>query len=209
MQTINSTMMKPVKTIFAISMLLTLFCTCRNAQIQNHTVVIKPYSDQVINTMQGGFGASMHAIEDSLPVSTDGGKYRSWGGSVWGGNPPAEDSIRWKAIYQHADWLGFDWCRVEIDHGMYEPEKGTFTFDNREMRILYRYLDYCQSRNVDVYFTEMWPDLKWLVHKNFLGDGVIIQNEARCLSTNPEGLPGSGDVFICPDQGWMTISPDG
>jgi hypothetical protein len=87
MQAINSTMMKPVKTIFAISMLLTLFCTCRNAQIQNHTVVIKPYSDQIINTMQGGFGASMHAIEDSLPVSTDGGKYRSWGGSVWGGPP--------------------------------------------------------------------------------------------------------------------------
>ncbi len=40
-------------------------------------------------------------------------------------------------------------------------------------------------------------------------DGVIIQNEARCLSTNPEGLPGSGDVFIYTDQGWMTISPDG
>jgi hypothetical protein len=55
----------------------------------------------------------------------------------------------------------------------------------------------------------MWPDVKWLVHKNFLGDGVIIQNEARCLSTNPEGLPGSGDVFIYTDQGWMTISPDG
>jgi predicted dehydrogenase len=40
-------------------------------------------------------------------------------------------------------------------------------------------------------------------------DGVIIQNEARCLATNPEGLPGSGDVFIYSDQGWMTISPDG
>jgi hypothetical protein len=40
-------------------------------------------SNTVFNTMQGGFGASIHAIEDSLPVSTDGGKYRSWGGSVW------------------------------------------------------------------------------------------------------------------------------
>ena len=164
--------MKTVKTIFAISMLLTAFYSCMNPKIEKQKVLIKPFSDQVINTMQGGFGASMHAIEDSLPVSTDGGKYRSWGGSVWGANPPAEDSTRWNAIFKYADWLGFDWCRVEIDHGMYEPEKGTFTFDNREMRILYRYLDYCQSRNVDVYFTEMWPDVKWLVHKKFLGDRV-------------------------------------
>jgi hypothetical protein len=126
----------------------------------------------VVNTMQGGFGASMHAIEDSLPVSTDNGKYRSWGGSVWGGNPPAGDSLRWKAIYQHADWLGLDWCRVEVDHGMYEPKMGEFSFDNHEMNILYRWLEYCQSRDVDVYFTEMWPDAAWLVHENFLGDGV-------------------------------------
>lgn len=40
-------------------------------------------------------------------------------------------------------------------------------------------------------------------------DGIIIQNEARCLSTNPEGLPGSGDVFIYSDLGWMTFSTDG
>ena len=40
-------------------------------------------------------------------------------------------------------------------------------------------------------------------------DGTIIQNEARCLATNPEGLPGSGDVFLYSDQGWMTFSPDG
>jgi predicted dehydrogenase len=40
-------------------------------------------------------------------------------------------------------------------------------------------------------------------------DGVIVQNEARCLPTNPEGLTGSGDVFIYSDQGWMSISPDG
>ena len=40
-------------------------------------------------------------------------------------------------------------------------------------------------------------------------DGVIVQNEVRCLSTNPEGLPGSGDCFIYSDQGWMTFSTDG
>ena len=36
------------------------------------------------------------------------------------------------------------------------------------MRILYRWLDYCQSHDVDVYFTEMWPDAKWLVRKNMM-----------------------------------------
>jgi predicted dehydrogenase len=40
-------------------------------------------------------------------------------------------------------------------------------------------------------------------------DGTVVQNEARCLPTNPEGLTGSGDVFLYSDQGWMTISPDG
>ena len=41
------------------------------------------------------------------------------------------------------------------------------------------------------------------------GDGVIVQNEARCLSTNPEGLPDSGDVFIYSDEGWMTFNGHG
>ena len=40
-------------------------------------------------------------------------------------------------------------------------------------------------------------------------DGVIVRNEARCLSTNPEGLPGSGDVFIYSDKGWMTFTTNG
>lgn len=157
-----------MKQLLITTTCLAMFWACSSPD--NITITIDP--NTILNTMQGGFGASMHAIEDSLPVSTDGGKYRSWGGSVWGGNPPVEDSVRWKSIYNHADWLGFDWCRVEVDHGMYEPEKGKFTWNNREMNILYRWLDYCQSRNVDVYFTEMWPDAKWLVHKNFLGDGV-------------------------------------
>jgi predicted dehydrogenase len=48
-----------------------------------------------------------------------------------------------------------------------------------------------------------------LVADYVYADGTIVQNEARCLSTNPEGLSGSGDVFIYGTEGWMTISPDG
>jgi hypothetical protein len=164
-----------MKPIFYTLLFLAVLAACKPKTQPGVQIFIDP--NTVIKTMQGRFGVSMHAIEDSLPVSTDGGKYHSWGGSVWGGNQPAEDSARWNAIFKHANWLGLDWCRVEIDHGMYEPEKGKFTFDNHEMRILYRYLDYCQSRNVDVCFTEMWLDVKWLVlvsgYKLAMGDKGI------------------------------------
>lgn len=40
-------------------------------------------------------------------------------------------------------------------------------------------------------------------------DGIIVQNEARCLTSNPEGLPGSYDTFLYSDQGWIAFSPDG
>jgi len=155
------------KIIFVLTTIVLFACNKKTDNLIQIRV-----TDSVINIMQGGFGASMHAIEDSLPVSTYNGNYRSYGGSAWGGNPPAEDSARWNQIYQHCDWLGLDWCRVEIEHRMFEPQKGKFTFNNKEMHILYRWLDYCQHRNVDVYLTEMWPHARWLVHKNFLGDGI-------------------------------------
>jgi predicted dehydrogenase len=40
-------------------------------------------------------------------------------------------------------------------------------------------------------------------------DGIIIQNEVRSLTTNPEGLSDSGDIFIYSDNGWMTFATDG
>jgi len=172
--------------VFVVYLFLVLSCTKQKPDDMVRILI----SDSVLNTMQGGFGASMHAIDDSLPVSTDNGKYRSWGGSVWGGNPVAEDTARWNQIYKHAEWLGLDWCRVEIDHRMYEPQKNTFSFENKEMKILYRWLDYCQSHDVDVYFTEMWPGVKWLVVKNFLGRG---EDEIRSA---PNDFDAWADGFV-------------
>jgi len=40
-------------------------------------------------------------------------------------------------------------------------------------------------------------------------DGIIVQNEVRCLYTNPEGLPDSGDCFLYSDKGWMTFNDSG
>jgi len=41
-------------------------------------------------------------------------------------------------------------------------------------------------------------------------DGMVIQNEVRCLSVHPEGMPDDkGVVFVYGDKGWMSISGSG
>lgn len=111
----------------------------------------------VIHTMRGGMGASWHAIEEPIPH----GPTHSDGGSAWGGHPPAEDEAAWQQIYRHADWLGLDWCRVEVEQRMYEPNRKQFDWDNPEMRILYRILDWCQQRRADVFLQQMWGNVAW------------------------------------------------
>ena len=104
-------------------------------------VKIEVDAAKVRNTMRGGMGASWHAIEQPIPYKPG----QSEGGSAWGANPPAENEAAWQQLYRHADWLGLDWSRVEIEQRMYEPERGKFDFDSPEMRILYRILDWCQT----------------------------------------------------------------
>jgi hypothetical protein len=79
-------------------------------------VTLTVNADAMIHTMRGGFGASWHAIEQPIPVEGD----RSHGGSAWGANPSAEDTRAWRQIYHHADWLGFDFVRVELEQRMFE-----------------------------------------------------------------------------------------
>ena len=96
----------------------------------------------------------------------------SHGGSGWGGYPPAEDQRAWQQIYRHADWLGLDWNRVEIEQRIYEPERGKFTLDSPEMRILYRILDWNQKSGADVFFQQMWCNTAWLAYPEFRDDPV-------------------------------------
>ena len=86
---------------------------------------------------------------------------KSHGGSGWGGYPPAEDDAAWRQIDRHARWLGFDWNRVELEQRIYEPERGRFSWDNPEMRILYRILDWCQKNKADVFLQQMWGNVRW------------------------------------------------
>jgi len=123
---------------------------------------------QTVHVLRGGIGASWHAMETPIPVVGD----RSHGGSGWGGYPPAGDAAAWGQIYRHADWLGLDFCRVEIEQRSYEPERNRFTWDSSEMRILYRVLDWCERRHADVFLQQMWGNVDWNAFPDFRGDPV-------------------------------------
>ncbi len=123
---------------------------------------------KVENTMRGGMGASWHAIEQPIPYKPG----QSEGGSAWGANPPAENEAAWQELYRHADWLGLDWCRVEIEQRMYEPERGKFDFESPEMKILYRILDWCERRKADVFFQQMWGNVAWNTFPEWRDDPV-------------------------------------
>jgi hypothetical protein len=113
---------------------------------------------KIVHTMQGGIGASFHAIDTPI----DG-----HAGSAWGANPHPDDEAAWRALLAHADWLGLDWCRVEIEQRMYEPARGQFEWDSADMRALYRILDWAESRGVDVFLQQMWQNVRWNAYPEF------------------------------------------
>ena len=142
--------------------LLALACLASVLRLQAQgplPVQIKIQADRAVRKMQGGIGASFHAIEEPKPGERPGGGV--WAGSAWGANPPAEDEAAWKSIFHHANWLGLDWCRVEIEQRMYEPGRRRFEWDNAEMRILYRILDWAEQNGVDVFLQQMWSNVEW------------------------------------------------
>jgi hypothetical protein len=147
-------------------------------------------TNTVINRMQGGLGACIHVMTEELPVTDDGNEYRSWGGSAWGALPGPRDSNAWEQIFNMTDWLGLDWIRLEMNHRMYEPQKGVLVTDSNEMKILARFLDYCQSRNIDVLLQEMWPDVKWLAYPEFRNDRIAH------LRSAPNDINAWADGFV-------------
>lgn len=137
----------------------------------------------VVNTMRGGIGASWHAIEQPIPVSEQPHRVfpnKSHGGSGWGGYPPAEDDAAWAQIDRHARWLGLDWNRVEFEQRIYEPERGQFSWDSPEMRILYRILDWCERNKADVFLQQMWGNVKWNTFPEWREDAVARVHSGPC-----------------------------
>ncbi len=132
-------------------LLVLIFCCC--TPIWPTTVKLRIDAGQPVHTMRGGMGASWHAMETPIPDAK--------GGSGWGAYPPAEDEAAWQSVYRHADWLGLNWCRVELEQRIYEPERERYDWDNPEMRILYHILDWAEARHAQVFLQQMWGNTVW------------------------------------------------
>ena len=160
------------------------------------TVQIRVNVDQVVRTMQGGIGDSWHAIETPI-WGRDAATGDPWSGSSWGANPPVDDDHAWQSLYRHAAWLGLDWCRVELELRMYEPARGRFDWDNSEMRVLYRILDWAEKNQVDVFLQQQFSDVKWNAYPELRGTrkGVLISGPLS-LEDFSEGLAALADHLL-------------
>jgi hypothetical protein len=156
----------------------------------------------VTHTMAGGAGASWHAMGSEAYWYPDmpNRDNRNSRGSGWGGNPPLSYTDAWNDLERHASWLGLDFVRVEIDMRMYEPERGKFTWDNDQMKTLYRILDWCQANHVDVFFTQMWADVEW----NKFDNAPRLQSAPRSVDDFATGL-GTLLEHLVKDKGYTSI----
>jgi len=168
---------------------------------------IRVDTTRVRHTMAAGLGASWHAIGPTPFWYCDlvGRDNRTCRGSGFGGYPPLDSTKAWDDIRAHARWLGLDFCRVEIDMRMYQPERGRFDWDNADMQALYRILDHCQANEVDVLLAQMWQDAAWNAH-----EGVCrLQSSPRSVEDFATGLGSLLDhltktkKYTCIH--WMTI----
>jgi len=148
--------------------------------------------------MQGGIGASWHAISmdqellDESPGYTHNYIRRNSRGSAWGGNPPPSETQKWDQIYHHASWLGLSFLRVELSMRMYEPEKGQFDWENEEMQALYRILDWAEANDADVFLQQMWSNVKW----NSFPDVQPLISSPKSLEDFGEGLATLVDYLL-------------
>jgi len=132
--------------------------------------IISVDTKNVRYVMEGGIGASWHAIELDSVDNSEEWKYArreiNNRGSAWGGNPPVSHAKAWDQIIEHANWLGLNWMRIELAMRMYEPDRLEFQWDNNEMKALYRILDWAEGNNVDVFLQQMWSNVEWNTYPN-------------------------------------------
>ena len=122
------------------------------------SISVRVDAAKLLHTMAYGFGYNLHVIGDIRDEPFDVNIL----GSAFGGVPDGSDAESWDRIVAHADWLGFEFIRLIIDQRMYEPEaKGHYTWQSDAMKRLYRVLDWCQTRDVDVFLFEQWHGVAW------------------------------------------------
>jgi len=151
-------------------------------------VHISVQTDKPVRTMAGGIGASWHAIGTELPSrKPEGGS--SYSGSGWGGNPDPGDAKAWKSLREYANWLGLDWVRVELDQRTYEPKRREFSWENPDMRALYRILDWAEHKHVDVFLQQFWGNVDWNAYPSLENDPVgRLRSAPRSVSEYAYGL---------------------
>ena len=52
------------------------------------------------------------------------------------------------------------------------PSAGRFSWDNPEMRILYRILDWCEKNKADVFLQQMWGNVRWNTFPEWRDDPI-------------------------------------
>lgn len=119
----------------------------------------------IVHRMAGGIGASWHALVKDIPLENEKYDYPvrmiNPRGSAFAGNPPVSDTAAWNQLYRHANWLGLNFIRVELSQHMYQPEKNTYDWDNEEMQVLYKILDWCEANGAIVFLQQMWGHVAW------------------------------------------------
>lgn len=167
------------------SLLLLFLC----ASCSKRSEIKISVSDKVLYTMQGGIGINFTNLQDSLPVVQLKNQYRSYGGSTWGANPKLTDTAAWNKIFKYADWMKLDMCRLFVTRKHFEPQKGKFDFNNSEMQYLYKYLDYCEVNNIDVFLQNYFNNVEWLAVPTAKNNPVnIIRSAPNDLEAYTDGL---------------------
>jgi hypothetical protein len=146
------------------------------------------YPQSTSHTMQGGIGASWHALIHEVPLENHRYDYPvrhvAPRGSAYGGNPPPANTGAWRQVCDHATWLGLNFIRVELSEGMYQPHEGAFDRENDEMQALYRILDWCEAQGADVFLQRMFGHVEW---NAFPGVHPLL-SAPRSLEAFAEGL---------------------
>lgn len=154
-------------------------------------------ADTPLNVMRCGIGACWHAIEHPSEPK--------YAGSAWGGNPPAADDRAWQRLYELADWTGMSFLRVEVSQRMYEPERRVFTWDSPEMRVLFRILNWCQSRGAVVFLQQQYNNVEWNAFPEFRGDEIaVLRSGPYSLEDYTHGLVSLVE-FLVKERGYTCI----
>lgn len=150
-----------------------------------------------VHILRCGIGACWHAIEH--PSDPE------YAGSAWGGNPPAENEEAWQQLYKLADWTGMSFLRVEISQRMYEPEQRVFTWDSPEMRVLFRILDWCQSRGATVFLQQQYNNVAWNAFPKFRDDEIgVLRSGPYSLDEFTHGIVALTE-FLVRERGYTCI----